>query len=300
MTERNDAGDGVGEELARARAALGFSVADVAQQLKFASRQIEALEQERFAELPTGTFARGMVRSYARLLKLDAEALVQRIAVQTATPDNAAAVASARRPIPITDSARRTNLVYAALSLAILVVIAGVVFEWQRERSGAAKLIFVPAAAQAPLQSTQAPLQTAQAPAQSAQAPLQAAQEPQPTSVASSVAAPNLVPMSQPESAPVAAAAAETPKAAGGAGKSASTRRIVMKFERTSWVEIRGRDGKVLTSQLNAGGTEQTIEGRPPFDLVIGNAQHVRLSYDDRPIDLAPYVKVEVARFTLE
>ena len=73
-----------------------------------------------------------------------------------------------------------------------------------------------------------------------------------------------------------------------------------MKFERTSWVEIRGGDGKVLTSQLNSGGSEQTIEGRPPFSLVIGNAQHVRLSYDDRPIDLVPHVKVEVARFTLE
>jgi cytoskeleton protein RodZ len=286
MTERSDAGDGVGEEMARARAALGFSVADVAQQLKFASRQIEALEQGRFGELPTGTFARGMVRAYARLLKLDAEALVQRIAAQTATPDNAAAVASARRPIPITDSARRTNLVYAALSLAILVVIAGVVFEWQRERFGAAKLTFVPAAAQAPLQT--------------APAPLQAAQEPQPTSVASSVTAPNLTPMSQAETPPPAAAAAEAPKAANVAGSTGNTKRIVMKFERSSWVEIRGRDGKVLTSQLNAGGTEQAIEGRPPFALVIGNAQHVRLSYDDRPIDLAPHVKVEVARFTLD
>ena len=276
MTERSDAGDGVGEELARARAALGFSIADVAQQLKFASRQIEALEQGRFGELPTGTFARGMVRAYARLLKLDSEPLVQRIAAQTATPDNAAAVASVRRPIPITDSARRTNLIYAALSLAILVVIAGVVFEWQRERSGTAKLTFVPAAAQDPLQ---------------------AAQEPQRTSVASSMTAPNLTPMSQPEAAPPAVAAAESPKAAGGTG---NTKRIVMKFERTSWVEIRGRDGKVLTSQLNAGGSEQTIEGRPPFALVIGNAQHVRLSYDDRPIDLAPHVKVEVARFTLD
>ena len=132
MTEHNDAGDGVGEDLARARAALGFSVADVAQQLKFSSRQIEALEQSRFAELPTGTFARGMVRAYARLLKLDPEPLVQRVAGRTATPDNAVAVASVRRPIPITDSTRRTNLIYAALSLAILVVIGGVVLEWQR------------------------------------------------------------------------------------------------------------------------------------------------------------------------
>jgi len=65
-------------------------------------------------------------------------------------------------------------------------------------------------------------------------------------------------------------------------------------------VEIRGRGDKLLASGLNPGGSEQTIEGKPPFSLVIGNAQHVRLSYDDRPIDLAPHVKVEVARFTLD
>ena len=142
MTEQIDAGPdaGVGAT-ASARSWPGRArrsasrIADVAQQLKFAARQIEALEQERFEQLPPGTFARGMVRSYARLLKLDAEPLVQRIAGRVAVPDNATAVAAARRPIPITDSARRSNLVYAALSLAILGVIAAVLFEWQRERS---------------------------------------------------------------------------------------------------------------------------------------------------------------------
>jgi cytoskeleton protein RodZ len=276
MTE--PAGDGagaaVGEELARARAALKLSVADVAQQLKFAARQIEALEQGRFEQLPTGTFARGMVRAYARLLKLDAEPLVQRIAGRVATTDNAAAVASVRRPIPITDPARRTNLIYAALSVAILVVIAGVVFEWQRERTGASRLTFVPAAAQAPVRAAEAPQ--------------------------SASVAPNLSPMASAEPLRPAEArpaqAAPKPAAAGTAG----AKRIVMKFAGESWVEIRNRDGKVLTSQLNSSGTEQTIEGRPPFSLIIGNAQFVRLSYDDRPIDLAPHVKVEVARFTLD
>ena len=268
MTEGNGAGEcvGVGEELARARAALGFSIKDVAQQLKFAPRQLEALEQERFEQLPAGTFARGMVRAYARLLKLDAEPLVERIASRVAVPDNAAAVASARRPIPIVDSARRTNLVYAALSLAILGVIAGVVFEWQRERSGAARLSFVSAA---------------QTPAE----PQRVA-----STLAGTVTLPNTAPL--PEDAP---APPPTPS-----GAAQGTRRIAMKFERSSWVEIRGRDGKPLISQLNPGGSERIVEGMPPFALVIGNAQHVRLSYDDRPIDLAPHVKVEVARFTLD
>ena len=287
MTETNDAvaGDGVGEELSRARAALGLSVKDVAQQLKFAPRQIEALEQGRFEELPAGTFARGMVRAYARLLKLDAEPLVERIAERVAVPDNAAAVASARRPIPITDSARRSNVVYAALSLAILVVIAGVVFQWQRERAGAARLTFV-AAADAPPQAAHTPPapQAASAPPEA----VQPAAEPA-----------RLATVSEGTSGIAPAAVAEAPATAP-AAPAEGTRRIALKFDRESWVEIRGRDGKTLISQLNAGGSERVVEGRPPFALIIGNAQYVRMTYDDRPVDLAPYVKVEVARFTLD
>jgi cytoskeletal protein RodZ len=223
MTEQ-DAGDGVGE-IARARRAgvLGRRRRAAAW---LASRQIEALEQGASRNCRPA-LARGMVRAYARLLKLDAEPLVQRIAAQTVTPDNAAAVASVRRPIPITDSARRTNLIYAALSLAILVVIAGVAVEWQRERSGAAKLTFVPAAAQAP-----------RTPAQ---------ETPQLASSAVSVTAMTVSPggMAAPEPVPAQAApavpASPTPPAEG-------MRRLTLKYERDSWVEIRGRDDKVLTS----------------------------------------------------
>ena len=74
----------------------------------------------------------------------------------------------------------------------------------------------------------------------------------------------------------------------------------MLKFEGPSWVEIRGHDGKALISQLNPAGSERTVDGKPPFKLIIGNASQVRLSYADRQIDLAPHVKVEVARFTLD
>ena len=278
MTELGDAdaGKSVGEELARARETLGLSLADVAQQLKFAPRQIEALEQGRFDELPTGTFARGMVRAYARLLRLDPEPLVERIAGRVAVPDNAAAVATVRRRIPITDSSRRSNLIYAVLSLAILGGIAAMAIEWQRESSNAARMTFVPAAAQATQPAAQAPL------------------EPQRTAVASAAPQPGLAPQARSEPAATASPAAAP------AERKEGIRRITMKFERDSWVEIRGSDGKALISKLNASGTQETVEGRPPFALIIGNAHHVRLSYDDQPVDLAPHVKVEVARFKLD
>ena len=261
--------DGVGETLAAARRALGLTVEDVALQLKFGARQIEALEQGRFERLPAGTYARGMVRSYARLLKLDPEPLVERIAARVAAADAAAPIPF-RRPIPFSDSTRRVNLSYAALSLAVLGVIGAVAWEWRAERTAQAKLTFVPAA--------QAPVEPARTPVVVVGVPLAAA-EPQP--------APDARPVAEVEP------ATEAPTQDG-------RHRIALRFERESWVEIRGRDGKILTSQLNAAGSERVVEGRPPFDLVIGNAQHVRLTYDDRLVDLKPHVKVEVARFTLD
>jgi cytoskeleton protein RodZ len=274
MTEEAVATPGVGEELAQARQAHGYSIADIAQQLKFAPRQIEALEAGRFEELPAGTFARGMVRSYARLLKLDPEPLVGRMAGRVAVRDNAEAVASVQRPIPIRDSARRTNFAYAALSIIFLVVIAGVAVQWQHERSDTGKMTFVDAAQKAPAPAPSAPV----------------AAETERTELASTVTPSLAQPTPSAETRP--ASADLQPLTAG-------KRRIALRFEQESWVQIRNRDGRILTSELNAAGTERIVDGLPPFDLVIGNAQYVRLSYDDKPVDLAPHVKVEVARFTL-
>jgi cytoskeleton protein RodZ len=279
MTEERS---GVGMQLAGAREALGLTVGDVAQQLKFAPRQIEALEQDRFEELPGGTFARGMVRAYARLLRLDPAPLVARVAPSVTTSDNAEALAAIRRPIPITDSGRRGNLVYAVLSLAILGVIGAVIVEWQQERSRAARLTFVPAA--------QAPAETPRA-------------EPPRAEVASTVT-PQLATLETapaPAPAPVESPAAEAaPAQAAAAAPAAGARRISLRFDQESWVEIRGRGDRLLMAQLNPAGSERIVEGKPPFSVVIGNAHHVRVSYDDREVDLGPYIKVEVARFTLQ
>src|SRR5262245_17136771 len=112
---------GVGQELAAAREARGLALADVAQQLKFAPRQLEALEQERFGALPGGTFARGMVRAYARLLKIDPEPLVERMAGQVEAPPDADKLAARyHQPVPFSDSARRSTFAYLGVSLGVL------------------------------------------------------------------------------------------------------------------------------------------------------------------------------------
>jgi cytoskeleton protein RodZ len=55
----------------------------------------------------------------------------------------------------------------------------------------------------------------------------------------------------------------------------------------------------MLVSSLNPPGSERVVRGRPPYSLVIGNASQVSVTYDDKPIDLAPHTRQDVARFTI-
>lgn len=129
-----DTPESVGETLARARTALGLSIEDVAQQLKYGARQIEALEQGRFDRLHGATFARGMVRSYARLVKLDPQPLLARIADRVAKPAPIVSSVPFRRPIPFSNRARRSTLAYVVLTIVIFAVGAIVAVEWHQER----------------------------------------------------------------------------------------------------------------------------------------------------------------------
>jgi cytoskeleton protein RodZ len=251
----------IGAELSRARAARGLSLDDVAQQLKFAPRQIDALERDRFDLLPGSTFARGMVRSYARLLKVDPGPLVERMAGRVEVPDAEKLAARYSEPVPFSDSTRRSTLVYFGVSLGILALVGVAAYEWRHERGARQDLV-----------STMPPQALAQAPAPVLSDALAAMKEP---------AAP-------------APAAQDAAKAEPGA------RRLVLRIEEEAWIEVKDGADRLLISSLNPAGTERVVQGRPPFSLVIGNAQHVRVLYEDRPVDLQPYVKVEVARFTLK
>jgi cytoskeleton protein RodZ len=74
---------------------------------------------------------------------------------------------------------------------------------------------------------------------------------------------------------------------------------VKLVFEDESWVEIKDATGETIFAQLNAPGTERVVRGHPPFDVVVGNAHAVRLSYRDRAVDLEPHTRVDVARVVL-
>ena len=266
---------GVGQELAAAREAQGLALSDVAQALKFAPRQLEALEGEHFEQLPGATFARGMVRSYARLLKLDPEPLLQRIAVRIEIPDPNRLAARYHQPVPFSDNARRWTWVYAGLSLGVLVLVGAFAYEWHQERTAAAKGAKATSVARAAPREVQRPA--------AAPVPMQ------PVAVA---------PVPQ-EKTVVAPKPVEKPTEKTLAPPRPGAHRLVVRTDGEAWIEIKDAADRMLVSSLNPPGSERVVRGRPPYSLVIGNASQVRITYDDKPIDLAPHTRQDVARLTL-
>lgn len=255
---------GPGQTLAAARQRQGLSIADVSRQLKWGARQIEALEQEQYQKLPGDTFVRGFIRNYAKLLQIDPEPLLR--AVQGKIPSHPLeTVVPPAENIPFPPAETKDWRIYAVAGLLVALIVPLALYEEYRDRPSTT--LNPPTASGVSL-----PLPPAAAPAPS------------------------------PESAQAGSIALSAPaaKPSAGADGAPQGKLIHMAFEEESWVEIRDRRGKTIFSRLNPAGTHQAVAGSPPFSLVVGNAAHVKMAYNDRPVDLTPHIKVEVARFTLE
>ena len=86
-----------GATLAAQREAMGWTVEQVAEQLKLAVRQVVAIEAADYAALPSPAVTRGFVRAYAKLLKIDAAPLVAKIEMNMPPEAQAGVTASIPR-----------------------------------------------------------------------------------------------------------------------------------------------------------------------------------------------------------
>ena len=77
LDEREAVPENIGATLRGAREAAGYSIADVAERMRLSRHLVENLEAERFDLFPVSVFLRGYLTSYARLLGIDPEPLLE-------------------------------------------------------------------------------------------------------------------------------------------------------------------------------------------------------------------------------
>jgi cytoskeleton protein RodZ len=279
---------GVGRELRTARLERGMNIEDVARQLRISVRQVTALEEDDYDNVASGTFLRGFVRNYAKLLQMDAAPLLQRLE-QSLPPAPAPTISYQTEgiPFPSNQGGGKRNLIIAGVAVLVLLLIFEIYDSGEgnkgkqpavkmETRTGAER-VDVPS----PANSTSSTVPSAEDPTGAEQkhevpAPLPA---PEPIPAAPPAVAPEPGTTVVRESANVA-----TPEPASGG----DVLRLV--FEGESWTEVKDSGGRLLLSRINPRGTEQVLHGKPPFSLTIGNATAVKLVYNNNPVDLAPYI----------
>lgn len=294
----------IGTQLATAREARGWSIEQVSHYLKLAPRQIEAIEADHWAALPGMAVTRGFVRSYAKLLSVDASPW---LAQQGARPAAAEPLASRHvMSAPFKEGRRGTSRSAQSLRLLHrLAVPAGVVI--------------VAALAYLTIQSVKQPSKPGDSKAASSVAmpvtvPESTPLPPSPTSdgtadlggaatgVADVTSATNsLAPAGPASAADAAASAAASPDATGTMPAAGSGNLLELVMKKDSWLEVRRVDTKeILASRLVKAGTTETFEITAPVSLKIGNAAGVEASFRGAPLDLKSAAPNNIARLTLK
>jgi len=286
-----------GALLRTAREAAGMSLDAAASHLKLAPRQVKALEDGDYSHLPGRTFVRGFVRNYARLVHLDAEQVLGALPGGAAAPNLEAPTlhptAQTMGELPTTDHSKTPWSRWAIPSVLAAIVAAAAIYEWMRP-AGESLVV---------AQKDVAPAPVVPAPSVPAAAP--------PTQNAAGTSLPNPLAPSVPgtESAPAAnvdsassapQAPTRAPAAASDAAPAAGEQTVTVAFRKSSWTEIRDRDGRLLLTGTHPAGTTQTVSGVPPLSVKIGNAGDVTLRYRGEPVDLARFTQKNVARLRLQ
>lgn len=291
------AADSPGAQLRAARERQGLHIAALAAAIKVSPRKLDALENDRWAELPDATFTRALAQTVCRTLKIDPKPVLDKLpapaAVALQAQDSGLNAPFRERGSAAADGAALAGvrpLVWAAglLMLAAVVVyfLPPGLFDRAAPAPAASAAAVSAPVASAPSQSF-AEVTTAAASAAASAVSVGASGAAAPAPVASAAAAP--------------ATAGETVFSAPppGASAPAPVGALQISTREPSWVDVRDGRGATLLSRTVMPGERVGVDGAAPLRLTIGNAAATEVGFRGQKIDLAGRTRDNVARLEL-
>lgn len=255
-----DGSRGCGSRLRKAREAAGMTQEDVAGRLKMPLRVVQSLENEDWDRLGAPVFVRGQLRSYSRLLGLATSTTLEASGVAPIEPPALVSHSHTPRLQRLMEQGTR-RLVYIVITAAIVIPV------WLATKPHLAG-------------SNPASVQPLDVPAIGANT-LGAAAKP-----ASGEASPSTQEPVMASLAPMAHRPSAVPA-------------LALRFSEDSWVQVIGRDGAVLEQGLLPAGQTRSYAPGEVARVVLGNAPAVTVQHAGEAIDLAPFTRANVARFTV-
>lgn len=307
------AGSGMspGTMLRQAREASGLHVATVAIALKVPVRKLEALEADRFDELPDAVFVRALAASVCRTLKIDPAPVLQLLPA-TMGPRLASTEGGINAPFRsprdgagptwLDQLSRPVFLAVFALLLGALVLI--LLPSRHEEVASAPEPAPVPADGTTPPGAD--PVLASATPDASA-VPV-AAPVPVPPAAPLALAAVTAAPQPLPAAARAAAAAVATPPTAPVTASAATATAaaasadgiVVFKAKASSWVQVTDARGAVPLRKLLAAGESAAASGALPLAVTVGSVSATDVQVRGKPFNLAPVSRDNVAHFEVK
>lgn len=286
-------GASAGALLRQAREQRGMGIAALAAAIKVAPRKLEALEADRFDELPDIAFGRALALTVCRALKIDAAPVLaalprlpghrlEQVAQGLNTPylDR-----PGRRPQPDGHGLDWSPMRWAS---ALVLLAAAVVYFLPVGWS-----LFPPTATRVAAR----PADSSVDPASAVDGALFPPASAEMAALAASALAGTVY------SAPLESVALPAASAAAGSASDVATGTAValqFRARADSWVEVSDAAGLPLLSRTLAAGETVGVDAALPLRVRIGNAAATDVVFRGEPFAIAPYSRENIAKFELK
>ncbi|MEH6470770.1 MAG: RodZ family helix-turn-helix domain-containing protein [Halopseudomonas sp.] len=299
-----------GSLLRQAREDQGVSLDEVSDRIKISTVQLDALESGDVERLPGLAYSRGYVRTYARLLGLDADALVQDF--------NALYGEGGQRQVQTINRVKPQAhlgdpMLRISIIVFVLILIGSSVWWWQTQMVGDTPILSPPSVVE-PVSSESAAVQPQEVVdtelqaesvglSQDGPAPIDEEAEPEYLSDAEIARlAQELDSAAEKEVTDIVVSAPAVVADSGSQVVSSNAPLLLVRFNSECWVSIKDNSGKVVFASLMQDGDtlERNLDSLPVQLLVGQTSAVVEAAFRGKPLALAQYSKKGVARLTLE
>jgi cytoskeleton protein RodZ len=285
-----------GEMLLQARLKAGLTQEQVAKDLYMTVYKVKALETDDYKRLNSDTFARGYIRAYANLVKLDVVAVLAAYdkLMEELRPQPVVLHKVASQKEPGHRGAWHFLLIIGAFFLGLWLISV-----WFFDNhTDSQYVVAADSVSSLPAAEKTKTVSTVRLPDSEVNVASHASTVDQSASsvsitdttkpVAVEKAATTSSVLSATQASAVGASSSSAEQSSATSSKKTTLDELSFSFRAESWLEVSDSRGDVLATELQAAGSKLKLVGMAPFDVKLGNAPAVDVQLNGKKIEVIP------------